>query len=306
MRRWFFLFIVWFTVALSAIAQSSRISFIAKGGMTSYMPYKDLIEPAPLGEHFGLEGSYTFMWPLPYRNEVGIRFGLHIAYGSPNMRIPESFEPYQYTNVDYLGNQIDYTIHVNRAKQEIQQFQVGVPIMAAGVSNRIFWSAGFRVMFPFALQYEQTLDADISAFYPEFGVEVPNELVTGKLNENKHFRGKTSLPNMYLQVGGEASYRLYYKRPRTIFQPSQAVYLGVFAYFTIASSAMNTNPEDYLVLVKPIETAPPAEVVVKPINEVLSPKLFPFEIGLTASFDITYSHRYNSIRHHSRHILFRP
>ena len=98
MRRWFFLFIVWFTVALSAIAQSSRISFIAKGGMTSYMPYKDLIEPAPLGEHFGLEGSYTFMWPLPYRNEVGIRFGLHIAYGSPNMRIPESFEPYQYTN----------------------------------------------------------------------------------------------------------------------------------------------------------------------------------------------------------------
>ena len=306
MRRWFLLFIVWLSVASVAIAQSSRISVTAKGGMTSYLQQADLIEPAPLGEQIGAEATYTFMWPLPSTAELGIRAGLYIGYGAPNMRIPAAMEPYQYTNYDYMNNQIDYTIMVNRAKQEIRQIQVGVPLMAAGTYRRLFWAAGLRTIAPFALKYEQTLDVDIMAYYPEFGVEVPNELVTGKIKENKHFTGETDLPMMYFQVGGELSYRLYYKRPRTIFVPSKGVSLGVFAYFTFASTEMARYPENPLVQVLPITTAPPAEVVILPLNEVLNARLWPFEIGLSASFDITYSHRYNTFRHHSRHILFRP
>ena len=100
MRRLVLLLILCSTVALSAIAQSSRVSFVAKGGMMTYMPYKDIMEPAPLGELFGGEVNYSFLWPLPSENEVGLTVGLHLAYGSPNMRIPQPLAPYSYTNYD--------------------------------------------------------------------------------------------------------------------------------------------------------------------------------------------------------------
>lgn len=304
MRRLVLLLILCSTVALSAIAQSSRVSFVAKGGMMTYMPYKDIMKPAPLGELFAGEVNYSFLWPLPSENEVGLTVGLHLAYGSPNMRIPQPLAPYSYTNYDYLGNQIDYTISINRVKEEIRQLHVGIPMMATGtvLKQRLRWSGGVRVLFPFALKYEQTLDADILAYYPAYGVEVPNELVTGKIMEGKHFKGKTSLPLMHFQVGGEVSYRLFYKRPSYIFQSGKSVCLGVFAFFTFATTRQHSATGNPIVMVNPIETAPPAEVVISPMNEVLGPKLFPFEIGLSASFDLTFTHRYNVIRHHSRHI----
>ena len=42
-------------------------------------------------------------------------------------------------------------------------------------------------------------------------------------------------------------------------------------------------------MVKPIETAPPAEVEISPLNEVFGPQLFPFEVGLSLSFDLTFT-----------------
>lgn len=302
MRKFVVILITLACVALSVNAQSSRLSFAAKGGMTMYFPYADVIEPAPLGEQLGLEFSYNFLWPLPNTAEVGIRVGTYIGYGAPNMRTPKSFAPYQYTNFDYLGNQIDYTISVNRAKQEIQQFQVGVPVMAVGLYKGFLWAVGVRPVFPFSLKYEQTLDVDILAYYPEYRVEVPNELVTGKIMENKHFTGKTALPAMYMQLGFELSYRLYYKRARYVFKPSKGVNLGLFGYFTCFSTKTARYPDAQLVTVLPITDTPPAEVVVTPLNEAVNARLWPFEIGLSASFDITYTHRYNAVRHHSRHL----
>ena len=291
MRRLFILFILYATVAFSAFAQSSRLSFVLKGGIMSYIPYKYIVEPAPPGELFGGEINYSYLWDLMSEKEVGLYLGLHFAYGSPNMCISKPLEPYSYTNYDYLGNQIDYKISINHVKEKIGQLQIGIPAMVTGsvIKQRLHWAGGFRVVFPLALKYDQTLDADISAYYPAYGVEVPNELVTGKIVDGKHYVGKTSLPMMHFQVGGEISYRIYCKPPTYFPQSGKSIRLGLFAFFTFATSHQKNVTGNRIVMVKPIETAPPAEVEISPLNEVFGPQLFPFEVGLSLSFDLTFT-----------------
>lgn len=147
---------------------------LAAGGLFNLTP-DECVMTSNIGGNGALVFDYAFYKSLN-NVDLGLRTGLDFGY---------QYSPYraqfvqQYSNVDYLGNQMDYT---TSGGVDITQNQLyaTIPLMFALRSNGFVWNIGVRLqtaMYQFGKQ--QLINPLVQAYYPRYDVTVNNELITG-------------------------------------------------------------------------------------------------------------------------------
>ena len=157
------------------------------GGCTYNLVPTDCVMKGKIGGSGTLGFDYTFYKSrknMRYQKttDVGFRTGLDFGYLYSSYRA--EFEQ-QYSNVDYLGNQMDYT---TSGTVDIAQNQLyaSVPLMFALRSNGFVWNIGVRLQAALYQTGQQHLSEPvIQAYYPAYDVTVTNELITGIVTDNQ-------------------------------------------------------------------------------------------------------------------------
>ena len=134
---------------------------------------------------FGASGALAFDYAF-YKSfdkvDLGLRTGLDLGY----MYLPYHAEfAQQYSNMDYLNNQIDYT---TSGLLDITQNQLyaSVPVMFALRTHGFVCNIGVRLQMPFYQTGKQQLSNPlVQAYYPKYDVTVTNELITGIVTDEQ-------------------------------------------------------------------------------------------------------------------------
>jgi len=183
--------------ALSLQAQSTSRIMIGLGGGFSTNLIEGRVDNicGPMGTfNFG----YAILGSVNSSTQLGLRTGVNASYSqfANAIKLDNKF-----TNYDYYGHQMDYTVASTAVTYRQSQINVEVPIMFAVRSRGVYFNVGAKFVAPVWNQYKQTIDnPTISAFYPEYGVTVVNDVVTGRLTDEQiNLSGKATVP--YLMIG---------------------------------------------------------------------------------------------------------
>ncbi len=254
-------------------AQSfSEISFGLRGGASAI-----LSSPAAKGK-IGPDGlfdlNYACYWQTNGTAQIGIKTGANFGWSSNKFQNPlnETF-----SNVDYEGNTIDYTVTSSLVEEKTSNWRMEIPFMLAIRADGFFFEIGPKFVLTLADSYEQTFsDLNIDAYYSLRDVHVRNELITGVLDQNQYsLSGKGVMPMYNMYVGLSLGYEWNVGGNNRI---------GLGAFFDICplnNFSVRNHPEN-VVTVSPIidPTNPPAVVNINLLSDVSSEKLMPMSFGL--------------------------
>lgn len=134
----------------------------------------------------------TYMWPMDQRLYLGLRSGLSVGYAGYGYRGDFTEE---YTNTDFLNHPMNYTNTAVGAEMKVSQLNIEVPLMMAFRYEGFVLGAGFKFLMPGASNsYTQNIqELHINAFYPEYGVTVRDELITGLKEAPLAVKGKNAV-----------------------------------------------------------------------------------------------------------------
>mgnify|MGYP003292068122 CR=1 FL=1 len=271
--------------AMSLQAQkTSRIMIGLGGGLTTNMARNEAKNTCgPMGAfNFG----YTILGNVGNDGaQMGFRTGLNATYtkfGS-DMQLSEAF-----SNVDYYGHRIDYRVSSKNVLFRQQQLNLELPIMLAIVAKGLYFNLGAKLMLPVMKSYNQTMeDPQISAFYPEYGVTVVNDVTTGLITENqRNFSGTPDMPKLLIGLSAEIGH---------VWQLGESKNsLGFDVFLDIVPWGVGGGTIDNaksVVEVAPIVNdceQPKAAVTVNPLNYCNNYKcnLLNFGVKLVYTFDI--------------------
>lgn len=156
-----------------------RVGLAGGGGL--HLTPADCVMKSNVGGGGALAFDYAFYKSFD-KVDLGLRTGLDLGY----MYLPYYAEfAQQYSNVDYLNNQIDYT---TSGLLDITQNQLyaSVPLMFALRSNGFVCNLGVRLQMPFyQIGKQQLSNPLVQAYYPKYDVTVTNELITGIVTDEQ-------------------------------------------------------------------------------------------------------------------------
>ena len=212
--------------------------------------------------------------------DVGFRTGLDLGY---------LYSPYQaqfeqqYSNLDYLGNQMDYT---TSGVLDITQHQLyaSIPLMFALRSNEFVWNIGVRLQTALYQSGKQKLsNPQIHAYYPRYDVTVTNELITGVVAEEQ-LSMPLELPSISLEC--LAATEIGYEHQ--IYRTKNAI--GILAYFNVG--VWNSLPKataNPIIQVAPITDMnhPVPEVKVNDAYHSLLTSYIPMQFGVKLYYAFT-------------------
>ena len=136
---------------------------------------------ATIGGGGALAFDYAFYKSFD-KVDLGLRTGLDLGY----MYLPYHAEfAQQYSNMDYLGNQVDYT--TSGVVDVVQnQLYASLPLMFALRTHGFVCNIGVRLQMPFyQIGKQQLSNPLVQAYYPRYDVTVTNELITGIVTDEQ-------------------------------------------------------------------------------------------------------------------------
>ena len=203
---------------------------------------KSQLEPSGM-----LDVDYTYYWRLRHL-ELGIQTGVLVGYTSGGYlsSINEA-----YSNTDYLGNQMDYTITASRVFEQTHSVAIEVPVMFALRWQGLVFNAGVKVQVPVWYSNKQQISDDLSiaATYPAYGVTLVNQPITGCLNAaDLMTSGRQDVADVSLLLSTEIGYEW-------TLTPADRV--GLVAYFDGAPYChmKSSNAATNIIQVAPISDA---------------------------------------------------
>ena len=263
-------------------AQTSAFSIGVHGGGQAWIPtaapgINGEIQPG-FGGTGTLEVRYSFYGCFTDRLGMGFTLGGGIGYGSSGIKgkVTDNF-----TNTDYLGNQIDYTTSASFAQTE-RWAKGEVSLMLAFCFGNVIVNVGPRLMMPFSINSSLTVnEASIDAYYPRYNVHVENKQITGLLNTPYTQLSRSRLPQYNILMGAEIGYEWY-------FTNTSCLGFQLFADIGVwnSPSPITGNPSP-LIQVSPITDAanPVPEVTVNsPEPLVASRRYLDFGVRLYYAF----------------------
>lgn len=143
---------------------------------------------------------------------------------------------------------VTYAVHVDTVNERDGQFQLEVPILfSLRHESGFFLNAGPKLVVPVYSHYKQTLsDNDntvIDAYFKDIDVHVPNELVTGKLQEQDYTtKGKWDASKIHIMLTAELGYEW-------LLRNGNALGLGVYANYSLYDLYKNNTDTKSLVYV---------------------------------------------------------
>lgn len=275
--------IIIFLIALTStilVSAQSVLSFGARGGLDFQMPKSEHSPKVKLGFAGNFDIGYTYYWNTRNSGDWGIHTGASFGYAQ-NRTLLEFTQ--QYTNYDYLNNEMLYTTS-GALDAELQRMYVEVPLMAAFHYNGFVMQLGIKSQSVVWSRAQQTLSSPvIDAYYVPFNVHVTNELITGLVaNEDLQKTYSDIAPRVNILVGGRLGYE---------FGVGDTGLLGIMAY--VDYNVWNTpsfKTDQALISVAPI-TDPvnpvPAVTVNSAFTSLIS-RINPLQVGITLYYGLSF------------------
>ena len=202
MRRYFFIVVLALMTISGHLNAQHWISAGLRGGAGTYLATGEIHNR--LAPNFMADVTYSYLWPIE-DIELGVLSGLSFGYtgGAYRATVDE-----QYRNTDYLDHPMDYHNTTSFARERIDGFTMEIPAMMALYWNGLVLNSGFKLQVPCWHRYRQQLkDPIVSATYPEYGVTVTNEVITGVVADSDlKKRGKRDMCDVSLLLGFELGY----------------------------------------------------------------------------------------------------
>ena len=266
-------------------------TFGLRGGFASNLAGEKL----PLGAGAALDFGYTHYWVAgAEKNAYGFKTGLNLGYVYTTQHKESILDNY---TVDVLGENLDYTISLDKVAQQTHQLQLEIPLMFAMQTTKgFFLNAGPKLILPVMSKYHQTLtNPSISVTgYPELpGVPVVNEEVTGKVPSDKldytdNFLVSNPCKLFSLALGAELGYNFKLKKY------GQSIDLGVYADYSIINAYKNTAaPTGKVITVTPPTNTSAAIVDVQSLSTAFSNKFGYMNFGVKVAFNFNTAYYFN-------------
>ena len=197
-----------FTFHLSPLsAQTSMLSIGVRGGGQTYLPTAAVgatgeVKPG-IGGAGALDVRYTYYGSVASQVELGVAVGAGFGYGTTGIK---GTNMDSYTNIDYLGNKMDYSIDATYSLKD-QFAKVDVSLLLAMRFGGVTLNVGPRFMLPFAASSALTIrQSAIDAYYPAYNVHVTDLLITGKLETPYTEKHPSNISKYNLLIAAEIGY----------------------------------------------------------------------------------------------------
>ena len=188
-------------------AQTSMLSIGVRGGGQTYLPTAAVgangeIKPG-IGGAGALDVRYTYYGSVASQVELGVAVGAGFGYGTTGIK---GTNMDSYTNIDYLGNKMDYSIDATYSLKD-QFAKVDVSLLLAMRFGGVTLNIGPRFMLPLAANRALTInEANIDAYYSAYDVHVVNQLITGKLETPYTEKHPSNISKYNLLIAAEIGY----------------------------------------------------------------------------------------------------
>ena len=226
-----------------------------------------------------LDLRYTFYGSLTNSVGMGFAVGAGVGYGASAIK---GHHTDAYTNTDYLGNRMDYTIN-STFRQKEQFAKAEVSLMLAMDFNHVVVNIGPRFMLPFATKTKLTLsEASIDAYYPTYDVHVTDKLITGQLETPNSQTVTSSMPKYHVLMAAEVGYEWY-------MNDKSCLGFQLYADVAVWNKPYTVHPTPYtLVQVSPIvdATNPVPDVTVGAVDGLIAKRRY-LDFGLRLYYAFT-------------------
>ena len=188
-------------------AQTSMLSIGVRGGGQTYLPTAAVgatgeVKPG-IGGAGGVDLRYTYYGAVGAQAELGCAIGAGFGYG---VALLKGSNTDNFTNTDYLGNRIDYTINSDFTQRD-KFAKIDVSLLLAMRFGGVTLNIGPRFMAPLAADCALTInEANIDAYYSAYDVHVVNQLITGKLETPYTENRPSNISKYHLLVAAEIGY----------------------------------------------------------------------------------------------------
>lgn len=232
-----------------------------------------------------LDLQYAHYWTKAGRPvDLGIITGLSIGYAQSGMKT--AVNTFQ-TLKDNEGSKIDYTLNADKIKENDGQLQLEIPLMF-GLYHQsgLFFNFGPKFMLPVYTPYKQTIseDAYINAYFQDYGINVSNEIITGKLAEDD-FKTKGKDNGNQFTINIMLTTELGYE---WVLKNGNSLGLGVYADYCVYNSYKNSTSDKPLIEVTPPQGADVASVKVLSATKTYASKLGYFDVGVKVAYHFNF------------------
>lgn len=256
------------------MAPHHRFSIGVRGGVASLMHQTDVMGNWRAGFDGLLDLQYAYYAGCKEGKKVnlGVITGLSLGWAQSGLR---SGVDTTYTVSTSDGN-IDYTVSAEQVNENDGQLQLEIPVMFSLLTeNGLFFNVGPKLVLPVYRHFKQGITTpDINAYFPEEGVNVSNEVITGRVTDNQlTTKGKWNGSKLNLMLTAELGYEW-------ALRSGNALGLGVYANYSVYDLYKNDTSNKSLIHVTAPSSDTPAMVDVFSATDTYAKGLGYFDCGL--------------------------
>ena len=225
-----------------------------------------------------LDLQYAHYWTDDTRpTDLGIIVGLGIGYEQSGLKTNDS--------TAFTKANVDYTVVAKDIKETDHQLQLEVPVMFSLIhDNGLFFNVGPKFMIPLYTPYKQTVntqDTHITAYFPETGVTIQDNPVTGQYTGQQPTEKNGIQFNINVMLTAEIGYEWTLKSGNSLG-------LGAYANYSVFNSFKNTtNSEGLFNLTAPTDDDK-AHLDVLSATHAYADKLGYFDAGIKLAYHFNF------------------
>ncbi len=255
-----------------------RFTIGLRGGASSLMHHADKGNWT-CGGDVVLDLQYAHYWTKDGRPvDLGLIVGLGIGYMQSGLKVGND-------STFFTKSGVDYTVLASNIKETDHQLQLEVPLMFSLISEKgVFFNIGPKFMIPVYSPYKQTVDQNnthITAYFPNEGITVTDETVTGKYTGQQPTTKNGIQFNVNVMLTAEIGYEW-------VLKSGNSFGLGAYANYSVFNTFKNTTSAEGLFdLTAPTETSA-AILDVQSATKTYADKLGYFDAGLKLAYHFNF------------------
>ena len=255
-----------------------RFTIGLRGGASSLMHHADKGNWT-CGGDVVLDLQYAHYWTKDGRPvDLGLIVGLGIGYMQSGLKVGND-------STFFTKSGVDYTVLASNIKETDHQLQLEVPLMFSLISEKgVFFNIGPKFMIPVYSPYKQTVDQNnthITAYFPNEGITITDETVTGKYTGQQPTTKNGIQFNVNVMLTAEIGYEW-------VLKSGNSFGLGAYANYSVFNTFKNTTSTEGLFdLTAPTETSA-AILDVQSATKTYADKLGYFDAGLKLAYHFNF------------------
>ena len=255
-----------------------RFTIGLRGGASSLMHHADKGNWT-CGGDVVLDLQYAHYWTKDGRPvDLGLIVGLGVGYMQSGLKVGND-------STSFTKSGVDYTVLASNIKETDHQLQLEVPLMFSLISEKgVFFNIGPKFMIPVYSPYKQTVDQNnthITAYFPNEGITITDETVTGKYTGQQPTAKNGIQFNINVMLTAEIGYEW-------VLKSGNSFGLGAYANYSVFNTFKNTTSTEGLFdLTAPTETSA-AILDVQSATKTYADKLGYFDAGLKLAYHFNF------------------